>query len=127
MPEPPSVAEKESKKTAPNSLLRQILNELHIVFALRLRLARAEMENEIRRRVPEVLCLGAGVGAMSLFMIFALMGLVHFLHWATSPASSDAASLPVWGCFAIVAIFLALIGSCFFYCALLRKRQRINA
>jgi hypothetical protein len=36
--------------------------------------------------------------------------LVHLLHWATSPAGADPATLPLWACFGIVGLVFGVVG-----------------
>ncbi len=94
------------------SLISGILIDLKRLVEQQFSLTRCEIEVEIQRRAAAatVFCLGAGVLLIAIMTL--CLTLVHLLHWAASPASTDTAWLPLWGCHALVAVMFAVIGGC---------------
>jgi len=74
---------------------------------------KAEIRADFRKVIAGVIPLACGVAPVLLGGLMLCFALVHVIHWATLPAGQlyDSASIPLWGCYAIVsAAFLAVGG-----------------
>jgi len=92
-------------------LMRGIINDLGDLIRQEVKFARTEIKADLRktRNASAILALGAGVALLGVILL-ALM-LVHLIHWLSLPAGTDAARIPLWGCYGIVsAVFLAIGG-----------------
>jgi len=67
------------------------------------------VQTDLHKSMVAVTVLAIGAGAVFLGILFTGFMLVHLLHWLTAPAGADPASIPLWGCYAIVC-FLCLGG-----------------
>jgi len=87
---------------------------------------RKEVEEDFRKSciAASLMIVGAVVSAIGLFML--TFTLVHLLHWLTTPVPlRDPASIPLWGCYAIVTgLFVAVGGGMVF--AGVKKFQSFN-
>ncbi|MFN0197676.1 MAG: phage holin family protein [Planctomycetaceae bacterium] len=92
------------------SLISSILIDLKRLVEQQFRLTRCEIEVEVQQRAAAaaVFCLGAGVLLIALMTL--CLTLVHLLHWAVSPSSTDTAWLPLWGCHALATFIFAAVG-----------------
>ena len=52
-----------------------------------------------------------GVGLIFVGVLALSWMLVYLLHTLTSPAGTDPASVPLWGCFGIVGVLVAIGGA----------------
>jgi len=88
-------------------LLKGIVNDIGDLIKQEFKFARAEIKTDLRKTKEASSLLACGVGVAVLGGIFLALMVVYLLHWLTSPAGADSASLPLWSCFAIVgALFL---------------------
>jgi len=92
-------------------LLRGIVNDMGDLLQQQLRFARAEIREDVRKTVSVSELFGAGalVGLMGLLVL--LFGVAHLLHWLTSPAGADPATLPLWACFGIFGAAILATGA----------------
>jgi hypothetical protein len=92
-------------------LLRGIINDLSDLIRQEIRFARTEIKSDVRKttRSGAVLALGVGAAALGVVLV-ALMG-VYLIHTLSSPAGTDTASIPLWGCYGIVAAVFLVVGS----------------
>jgi hypothetical protein len=84
------------------ALLRGIVNDIGDLVKQQIQFARAEIKSDLRktREAAALLALGAGSAFLSV-LFFGLM-LAHLINWLTLPAGSEVATVPLWGCHAIV-------------------------
>jgi hypothetical protein len=87
-------------------LVRGIVNDLGDLLQQQLKFARAEIRNDMRKTwdVTQLFGVGAVVGLLGLGVL--AFTLAHLLHWLTSPAGADPATLPLWACFGIVSALI---------------------
>jgi hypothetical protein len=104
-----TIIEDPSKPTTA-SLVTGILGDVQRLVAQQFLLTRREITDELRLRAAAGAIFGAGIGAIGLGLVSLTLAVVHVLHWATSPPNTDAASLPLWACYAVVAAVLVVIG-----------------
>jgi hypothetical protein len=89
------------------TLVREIVSDIGDLVKQEIKFARAEFKADLRKTREAVTLLALGAGSAFLGVIFLALTAVYLLHWLTAPAGADPASLPLWGCYAIVsAIFL---------------------
>lgn len=92
------------------SLISGILIDVEHLVEQQLQLTRREIEEEVRERLTAVAIMAAGFVSFLLAAVMLCLSLVYLLHWATSPAGTDPAQVPLWGCYAVLALVLAIIG-----------------
>jgi hypothetical protein len=93
------------------TLVRQIVNDIGDLITQQIRFARAEIREDFRKSKEAFLLLALGAGSALVSVLFFGLTLVHLLHWLTAPAGTDASSLPLWGCHAIVTGLFFLTGA----------------
>jgi hypothetical protein len=83
-------------------LVRGIVNDLGDLLQQQLKFARAEIRTDMRKTwdVTQLFGIGAAVGLLGVMVLTFMVA--HLLHWLTSPAGADPATLPLWACFGIV-------------------------
>jgi len=91
-------------------LLRGIINDIGDLIRQEIRFARTEIKSDVRKttRACAVLALGAGAACLGVVLV-ALMS-VHLIHTLSSPAGTDTAAIPLWGCYGIVAAVFLVVG-----------------
>jgi hypothetical protein len=108
-----------------SSLLGGIVNDIQDLVKQQLTLTRHEIEADLRKSKEGASILALGVGFVLLGAIMLCLMLAHLIHWLASPQTMDPASLPLWGCYAIVsAVFLVPGG--FLFMAGMKKIEQIN-
>ena len=92
-----------------SGLLRGIINDMGDLIRQEIRFARSEFKSDARKltRASAVLALGAGAAAIGVVLVALMM--VHLIH--TLSGSPDTASIPLWGCYGIVAAVFLVVGS----------------
>ena len=103
--EPRSTAESST-----TSLLSGIISDFGDLIKQEIRFAQAEFKSDLNKTREAATSLGIGVGVASLSGLLLAWMLVHLLHWATLPAESDPAKLPLWACFGIVGAVFGAVG-----------------
>jgi len=91
------------------SLLRGIINDLSDLIRQEIRFARTEIKSDVRKttRACAVLAVGAGTVCLGVVLV-AFMG-VHLIH--TLSGAGDSATIPLWGCYGIVAAVFLVVGA----------------
>jgi len=91
------------------SLLRGIINDLGDLIRQEIRFARTEIKSDVRKTTRAGAVLALGVGAVSLGVVLVALMAVHLIH----PLSGqpDSATIPLWGCFGIVAAVFLVVGA----------------
>ena len=109
-PPQPSATLPSAPQPSATSLVSGIIDDVQNLIKQQFQLTRREVEQDLRKGKAGALLVGAGIGAMLLGCFEACLTVAHLLHWLTSPAGSDPASLPMWACHAIVAAVLLGVG-----------------
>jgi hypothetical protein len=91
------------------SLLRGIINDVGDLIRQEIHFARTEIKSDVRKttRAGAVLVLGAGAACIGVVLV-ALMA-VHLIH--NLSGAGDSATIPLWGCYGIVAAVFLAVGS----------------
>jgi hypothetical protein len=105
--------------------LKGILTDFQELTRQQFALFRAEMHSDWTRTRDAVLTLVVGIAPLFVGVIQLCWMLVYLLHWLTSPAGSDPASLPLWACFGIVGGILSLVGAGLIFMGV-KKLQSFN-
>jgi hypothetical protein len=95
-----------------SSLLRGIINDIGDLIRQEIRFARSEFRSDARKmtRAGTVLALGVGAAAVGVVLLaFMMVHLIHHLSGAVAP--DVGASIPLWGCYGIVAAVFLLVGA----------------
>jgi len=96
-----------SSEPSVSRLVKGIVDDVGDLIKQQIQFAKKEVQADLRKSVQAVTALAIGAGAVFLGILFTGFMLVHLLHWLTTPAPADLASIPLWGCYAIVG-FLCL-------------------
>jgi hypothetical protein len=91
------------------SLLRGIINDVGDLIRQEIRFARTEFKTDAQKltRSGAVLALGVGIAAVGVVLVAFMM--VHLIH--SLSGASDSASIPLWGCYGIVAAVFLVVGA----------------
>jgi len=93
------------------TLVSGIVTDVQDLIKQQLQLTRKEIEADFRKTREAASLLVAGLGVL-FFGGFALcLMLAHLIHFLTTPvAVRDPASIPLWGCYGIVAVLFLVVG-----------------
>jgi cytochrome c-type biogenesis protein CcmH/NrfF len=94
------------------SLVGGIVSDMQDLVKQQLQLTRKEVEDDLRKTAEAASLWVAGLVVLFLGGIALCLMLAHLLHWLTGPPGLDLATIPLWGCFAIVGVFLVIVGVC---------------
>jgi hypothetical protein len=100
----------EPPGTTAASLLSGILGDLQRLVEQQFQLTRREIEDEVRKHYGAGVILFCGMAMLFLSSMEFCLTAAHWLHWITSPVGTDVASLPLWGCHAVIALVLLVLG-----------------
>jgi hypothetical protein len=90
-------------------LLRGIITDVGDLIRQEIRFARTEIKSDVRKTTRACAVLALGVGTACLGVVLVALTMVYLIHWLSSPAGTDLATIPLWGCYGIVAaVFLAV-------------------
>jgi len=92
------------------SLVSGIVDDVQELIVQQVKLTRAEIGSDLRKAGEIAIIFATGAGILLLGAILACLMLVYLLHWLTSPARSDLASVPLWACFGIVGAAFGVLG-----------------
>jgi uncharacterized membrane protein len=93
------------------TLVREIVNDVEELIKAQLRFARAEVKEDLRKSKEAIALLAAGAGSAFIGVLFLAFALVYLLHWLTEPSGVELASLPLWSCYAIIAVVFLIAGT----------------
>jgi len=99
-----------SQEQSATSLVSGIVDDFQALVKQQLQLTRQEILEDLRKAKEGALLYSVGVGILVLGALALVPGLAHLLHWATSPAGTDPASLPMWACYLILAAVFGISG-----------------
>jgi len=100
-----------STEQTTTSLVSGIIDDFERLLKQQMELTRQEIANDVRKAQQAALSLACGAGVSFLSGVAMFFALVHLIHWATGPTGMDPATVPLWGCFAIVGFVLAVAGA----------------
>jgi hypothetical protein len=108
-----------------SSLVSGIIDDAQELLKQQVTLFRQEILTDLKktRDASSAVAAGAAVcipGALAFCLMIA-----HLLHWLTSPAGSDPASIPLWACYAIAGALFAVVGGGLIYAGI-RKFESFN-
>jgi len=91
------------------SLLRGIINDIGDLIRQELRFARTEIKSDVRKTTRACAVLALGVGTACLGVVLVALMVVHLIH--TLSGAGDSATIPLWGCYGIVAAVFLVVGA----------------
>jgi len=95
-----------------SSLVAGIVDDFRDLVRQEMLLARQRISEDLRKTREASFLWGSGIGTLFLSAIAFVLALAELIHSAALPAGAgDPASIPMWGCFAIVGALLASGGS----------------
>jgi len=93
-------------------LLRGIINDVGDLIRQEIRFARSEFKADARKTARAGAVLALGVGAAAVGVVLVAFMLVHLIHHLSGAVAPDAgASIPLWGCYGIVAAVFLVVGA----------------
>jgi len=92
------------------SLMSGIVGDVQNLIKQQVQLTCSEIQTDLRKFREAAALLIPGVGMLIVCLVAVALTLAHLLHTLTAPAGTDPASIPLWGCYAIVAVVLAIGG-----------------
>lgn len=92
-----------------SSLVTGIVHDAQQLMKQEAALAREEIKQELVKTRDAALEFAAAAAVSALAAIFLLLGLVFLIYWASWER------IPLWGCFGIVGIVLAVVGGILLY------------
>lgn len=92
------------------SLMSGIVGDVHALIQQQVQMTRAEINSDLRKLWEAAALFIPGVGVLLVSLIAFSLMLAHLLHALASPAGTDPASVPLWGCFGIVGTATAAVG-----------------
>ena len=116
---------RSTSEASTTGLLGGIISDFGDLIKQEIRFAKAEIKSDFGKTREAATTLGIGIGVASLSGLLLAWMLVHLLHWATSPASLDSATVPLWACFGIVGAVFGAVGG-FLIASSIRKFQSFN-
>jgi len=105
------------------SLLRGIINDIGDLIRQEIRFARTEIKSDVRKTTRASAVLALGVGAACLGVVLVALMTVHLIH--TLSGAGDSATIPLWGCYGLVAAVFLVVGSGVTYLGY-KALQKIN-
>jgi hypothetical protein len=95
------------------SLVRGVINDVGDLIRQEIRFARTEIKSDARKAIRAGLSLVIAAGVSCLGVILVALMLVYLVHWLSLPVGTnpDPATIPLWGCFGIVAAVFLTIGA----------------
>jgi hypothetical protein len=93
--------------------LKGILDDALELMKQQFIMLKAEMKSDFRKVLWGVIPIACGIAPLLLSLVMLCFALVHLIHWAATPAGApaDPASVPLWGCYAIVSGVFLLVGA----------------
>ena len=93
------------------TLVSGIVDDFRDLVKHEIHLAREEVTTDLRKTREAGMLWGAGAFFLLLAAVAFVLMLANLLHTLTSPSGSDPASIPLWGCYAIVGVLLGALGA----------------
>ncbi len=92
--------------------LKGILDDSLELMKQQFIMLKAEIRSDFHKVLAGIIPLACGIAPLLLGGLMLCFALVHLIHWATLPAgqTADPASIPLWGCYAIVSAAFLVIG-----------------
>jgi len=91
------------------SLVRGIINDASDLIRQEIRFARTEIKSDVRKTTRAGAVLALGVAAACIGVVLVALMTVHLIH--TLSGAGDSATIPLWGCYGIVAAVFLAVGS----------------
>jgi hypothetical protein len=93
-----------------NSLVGGIVSDIQTLLKQQLQLTRKEIQSDLikARKAATMGAIGLTLAGMGVFVLSLALALL--LYWVVSPANSDPARIPLWGCFGIVSLAFIVSG-----------------
>jgi len=103
------------EEASATNLVRGIISDVGDLIRQEIRFARAEIKSDARTALRASVALALGAGVTGLGVVLVALMLVYLIYWLSAPAGADPATIPLWGCYGIVAaVFLAVGGGMVF-------------
>lgn len=93
-------------------MLKGIIDDALELMKQQVIMFKVELRSDFRKLLWGLIPIGIGIAPLLLSLVMLCFALVHLIHWATYPAGTvaDPATIPLWGCYAIVSGVFLLVG-----------------
>jgi len=95
------------------SLVSGILDDVQDLVKQQMQLTKKEVTEEVQKAAEAAVYFAAGAAVLFFGALILGFMLIHLMHWASAPAGTDPARIPLWACHAIVGGPLTLMGIVF--------------
>lgn len=95
---------------SPSSLIMGILGDVEQLAGQHLRLAKAEIEEEVERHAKTVAMMAATFAVLLIASVIWALGLVYLMHAYLNTPISIEANVPLWACHMIVGTVVGGVG-----------------
>lgn len=92
------------------SLVGGIIDDMQDLVKQQVQLTKKEIKQEVHSALLAIIFFASGAAVLFFGALILGFMLVHLLHWCTSPAGADPATIPLWACHALVGGPLAILG-----------------
>jgi Putative Actinobacterial Holin-X, holin superfamily III len=109
----PNAADRANGEPGLASTFKGIVDDSLELMRQQFAMLKAEIRSDFHKVLAGVIPLAAGIAPLLLGGLMLCFTLVHLIHWATTPAAAanaDPATIPLWGCYAIVSATFFLVG-----------------
>src|SRR5262249_13590131 len=108
---PAGVEVRQAAEPSLVATLKGIIDDALELMKHQVVMLKVEIRSDFRKVLWGVIPIGIGIAPLLLSLVMLCFALVHLIHWATYPAGTvaDPASIPLWGCYAIVSGAFLLI------------------
>jgi hypothetical protein len=89
-----------------------IIDDALELFKQQFAMLKAEIRADYHKLLAGLIPLACGIAPVLLGLVLLCFTLVHLIHWATLPSGQayDPATIPLWGCYAIVSAVFLVVG-----------------
>lgn len=100
------------------SVITGIVSDFEKLIGQQIDMVRAEVTVDWNKGKQAAVPISIGSGFLLIGGVMLSFMFVYLLHWLTTPAVSDTTGFPLWGCYAVVGAFFALVGGITLYAGL---------
>lgn len=92
-------------------IISGIIDDFQRLISQQMDMVRAEIRTDWDKTKSAIWPIAVGSVVLLIGGILLSVMFVYLIHWATSPPNTDPATIPLWGCFGLVAAGFLLLGS----------------
>lgn len=105
------------------TLLKGIVGDVEDLIGQQIGVARAEIKADVQKIAQAGLFLTLGASGCLVAGVLWSFAIAHLLYWAAAKARIESSALPLWACYAIVALPITIVAAILLYAG----REKISA